>query len=156
MFVGNNAIRDVASAKQDPGWGWSLLNSGVDIEMISVESRSLSMPSILLIGFLLVDARSFNYSRLPSVVRRLILRLVRGLCNFLQFVLTSERKFVFLHAHVSSLWECLARQEILTTVSVSVMQTGLKSEIWAVHNCACSVEVTSLGVSRTGMARNFV
>lgn len=156
VFVGNKTIHDLASAKQDPGWGWALLNRGIDVEMVSVESRSLSIPSILICDFLLVDAGNTNFARLAPPVRRLILRLVGSLSKFLSFILASERKFLFLHPHVSTLWGCPAWTDFLGTTGVSVEQAGLQGEVWAVHNFKCSVDVSITGVSATGVSKAFV
>ena len=135
VLVGSQAVRKSAQSKQDPGWGWSLLNSGVDLEMVSVESRSLSIPSVLVCDFVLVDVGNVNYARLAPVVRRLIVRLVHDFCKFLEFILTSDRKCFFLHRHVSLLWECPAWKDFSGTVGVNVVQSGLQGEVWAVQIC---------------------
>ena len=41
-------------------------------------------------------------------------------------------------------------------MGIPVEQAGLQGEIWAVHNCACSVDLAVVGVSLSGVSKDFV
>lgn len=137
----------------DPGWGWTLLCSKLEVELMPIESRSLSLPSVSVVS--LHDAALFRTDarRDQSQGRmRIVRNKVRGVCKFLRFLLASERNFVVLHPHVSLIWTFKEWEQLIDLVGVVCTQTGSVGEIWAVHNFTHAVNLPGVGIEGRGVA----
>lgn len=105
IFIAGFSVGD-ASIGPDLGWRWALPNSQVEVIIAAIETRSLSIPSVVVVSFLeaaLLRTRTFKGNM--EAVLRVMRQRVRSLRKWSTFLVTSERRFLFVHPHVSLIWE---------------------------------------------------